>query len=451
MRTILLIVCFYMIFFVAIPPFQSNDEPDHFQYIYYLAQGIYPKIPDVAGLVVFDPSVQTVYDIIEVVSNDYHVPNFKKIQKAVSQNIPFSVSDKTKPLTYQAHHPPLYFTAALLFFLPSYKFTQGLIPTYYATRLISCFFFILSVYIAWLIAKILIKNRKTAQYLVAVFAINPVMLKMGVSINPDIASTAIGLATLWFVLSTLQKKIITKKIVLFLISILSCAVYIKFQNIVYLFFSFIFFCTLGVRMHKPKRFALFGVFVILIVLILYSPWLFHSFYHYRTFLPSSFVYTFFCTANLPHVSWFRIPLDTLLELRHSFYHFAGFLGWGEPYPFSQFFFTYALFFMVFIFLGAIYVYKTAKNLEWRYMLLYAICVCLFFLAVSFTYKINRYSCDVQGRYLLAALFPFILLAWKGLCLIRSDKKEFYAKALYVFAVWQYFFILCYVLIPRYYV
>jgi hypothetical protein len=67
------------------------------------------------------------------------------------------------------------------------------------------------------------------------------------------------------------------------------------------------------------------------------------------------------------------------------------------------------------------------------------------------YKTNRLSCDIQGRYLLPGLFAFVLFAWKGMANLLRKKDLLIAECLFSFSIWQYFFIICYVLIPRYYV
>jgi len=442
---IILIALFYIIFFVAIPPFQLPDEPDHFQYVYWLSKGVYPRLPDKGGLKVYDKTIQNIYDIIEVASNDYNIPNYQKIAKASKGYVPFLTDDKASPVTYQAHHPPLYHLSALLFFKPAYVISQGnLIITYYLTKLISALYYGLSIFFAWKVAMLLLKNRNTATYLVMVYAINPVALKMGVSINPDIASACFSMAILYVFLKLSKRIHFSLKTIFLLALLLASSILIKFQNISYLFFVFLFFLMQGMQLKKIKEYTKYFLILLFFCCLFISPWLLFSYVVYHALTPSYIAYRFFCTANLIAIPWIRIPFEVLFEFRHAFFHFAGFLGWGEPYPFKPFFIVYALGFILALIFGIKKVIQE-KDKSWYFILIHAASICLFFLGVSITYKINRYSCDVQGRYLLSALFPFILLAWKG------SNKEHIARYLFFFSIWQYLFILCYVLIPRYYV
>lgn len=442
---ILLIALFYIIFFVTIPPFQLPDEPDHFQYVYWLSKGVYPRLPDKGGLKVYDKTIQNIYDIIEVASNDYNIPNFQKISRASRQYTPFLTTNQSPPITYQAHHPPLYHLSALLFFKPAYLISQGnLIITYYATKLISALYYALSIYFAWRIGTFLLKNRKVATYLVMVYAINPVTLKMGVSINPDIASTCVAMATLFIFLKLSKKISFSIKTILLLSLLLAISTLIKFQNISYVLFIFAFFIIRGFQLKKIWMFLRYFGILLFFFLLFISPWLWFSYTTYHTITPSYIAYRFFCTANLISIPWLKIPFEVLYEFRHAFFHFAGFLGWGEPYPFKPFFIVYAGGFILALLLGVRKIIQI-KDKNWLLVLIHATSICLFFLGVSITYKTNRYSCDVQGRYLLSALFPFILIVWRG------SNKEPIARYLFLFSIWQYLFILCYVLIPRYYV
>jgi hypothetical protein len=226
--------------------------------------------------------------------------------------------------------------------------------------------------------------------------------------------------------------------------LLAVAVLIKFQNISYLFFCTTFFFIRAVSTKHIKQNILHGISIILFTLLFISPWLLFSLLTYHAITPSYIAYQYFCTANLPFIPFWKIPIEVLYEFRHVFFHFAGFLGWGEPYPFKPFFISYTAVFIGLLTYSLYVIYKKRK-LEWLLVLSHACSICLFFLGVSITYKINRYSCDVQGRYLLSALFPFIMMICYGV------KKEWIVKLIFFFTLWQYLFIVWHVLIPRYYV
>lgn len=450
LKILLIIICCYAIFFVAIPPFQLNDEPDHFQYVFWLARGVFPKVPKAAGMPIFDENIDTVYNPIEVASNDYNIPHFSKIKTAREQNIYFNTRNKSTPLTYQAHHPPLYHFVASLLFRIADQFSHNLISIYYSVRLISSIFYFLSIYLVWHIANQLIKKKKIADYLTVIFAINPVTLKMGIAINPDIAATALALSILHTFL-TIKNKPITKYFLFFITILLTIGVYIKFQNIVFFPFVFFVFLLRGIDEKKIRTYIIKGFMVCLSGFLLFLPWTIYSYITTHSITPSSVVYTFFCTQNNPQYTWYAIPFQALLEFRHAISHFAGFLGWGEPYPFKIFFVLYTIVFSLLLVLGII---KTiaVKQKEWiQYLIPHMTCILLFFLGVSLTYKMNRYSCDIQGRYLLTALFPFFLFIYQGITSVIKTKKETIAYTMFLFSIWQFLFVLCYVLIPRYYV
>lgn len=450
LRILLIIICCYAVFFVAIPPFQLNDEPDHFQYIFWLARGKFPKVPKSSGMPFFDQNVNRIYNVMEVVSNDNNIPHFAKIKTARDQNAYFNTLFESTPLTYQAHHPPFYHFLGSILFRITDTITHSLIPIFYSVRLISSLFYFLAVFIVWNIAYRILNNKKIANYLTVVFAINPVALKMGVALNPDIASTCLALSVL-LALLTMRNKTITTRFIFFIIILLATGAYIKFQNIVFFPFTFFILFMRGIREQKIWSYTIKGIAVLLGGFILFLPWLIHSYITSHSLTPSSVVYTFFCTQNNPAYPWYAIPYQTLLEFRHPISHFSGFLGWGEPYPFKPFILLYSVFFSILLAFG---IKKTisSKDDTWiMYLLPHTVCILLFFLMVSFTYKVNRYSCDIQGRYLLTALFPFILLIFKGVSIIIKTKKETIAYVMFLFSIWQFLFILFYVLIPRYYV
>jgi hypothetical protein len=143
LRMILFIFSCYAVVFAVTPPFMLNDEPDHFQYVYWLSRGVYPRMPLKSGVFAFDPQITRIYDVVETASNDNRIPDYGKIKQALEKNAPFLTGSRDIPLTYQVHHPPLYFILALLFFLPARLLGAGLIPSYYATRMVSFLFYML--------------------------------------------------------------------------------------------------------------------------------------------------------------------------------------------------------------------------------------------------------------------------------------------------------------------
>lgn len=449
-RMLLIVLLCYCIFFVATPPFQLNDEPDHFQYVFWLARGVFPKVPKTSGMPFFDKTVNDTFQVMEVAGNDNRIPNFELIKNARKGKAYFHTLFANTPLTYQAHHPPLYHFLASGIFRITDGFTKSLIPIFYSVRLTSVFFYFFSVVVAWFIAYKLTKNKKTSDYLTAVYAINPVTLKMGVALNPDIAAVCMGLIVLLLFLSA-GKKILQPRFVLFTIVILTIGAYLKFQNTVFFVYAFLMYCFHGVKQKQFTVYFVRGIFVFLASWTLFSPWLVYSWMTTHQLTPSALVYTFFCTPNNPTYPWYRIPFEALFEFRHGISHFAGFLGWGEPYPFKPFFTGYALCFALFTCVGVTSIIKKRSAQLIQYLFPHAGVILLFFYGVSLTYKINRYSCDIQGRYLLPALFPFILFIWIGITRITGREKQSTAYWMFLFAIWQFFFILFYVLIPRYYV
>ena len=66
--------------------------------------------------------------------------------------------------------------------------------------------------------------------------------------------------------------------------------------------------------------------------------------------------------NLPHYNLGQAIIQAILEFRHTIMHYAGFWGWGDPYPFKIFLFSIPHFFFVLSFIGFIHMMKQKKNI-----------------------------------------------------------------------------------------
>ena len=91
------------------------------------------------------------------------------------------------PLSKQGHQPIFYHAVGVVPFSISTLLRLDMVTQYYVVRLTSTLFYFLSVFLAYQILKYLFKKTDVAENLTVFFAINPVTLKAGIAVNPDIA------------------------------------------------------------------------------------------------------------------------------------------------------------------------------------------------------------------------------------------------------------------------
>lgn len=427
-KAFLFIILSYLVFFVLTPPFQVPDEPEHYENVFWLSQGVYPRLPKLGekNYRLFVQPLFNLYDSTEVIRDSFVLPNFPKI-KSPSSNIKPEI-----PISTQSYHPPLYYVFAASFFKLANLFHFNLVGSFYFTRLSSALFYFLSVFVAYKILGLVIKSRDSVGHLLLFFAINPVTLKMGVGINNEIAVTFFSLLFLYLLLRFEQK-------ILFLAVVSSFAALSKFSG-AFTALVFGFFSYWKYKVSKRGFLACFKYISVFLIILL--PWFLFNYFRYHNPIQDNFA--LICKKDFLGHNVFSTFFYSLYEFRHTINHYAGFLGWGEPYPFKFFFIGYTVAFAFLFLIGLMRLIGPMRRGERKTTILLSYIFSLFFFlfVLDFYRKLSHFSCDIQGRYLLPAFLPITIVLAKG---IKSTKLLAY------FAIFQYYFILFFVLIPKYYV
>jgi len=433
-KTFLFIFFSYLIFFILTPPFQVPDEPEHYENIYWFSQFIYPRLPKAneKNYPLFIHPLFNLYDSTDVIRTANILPNFQKIKTSNLHQIvslPKPLLGALRQISTQSYHPPIYYAFATLFFKLTAFLRLDLISAFYFVRLSSSVFYFLTVFVAYKILSSVCKKKESVNPLLIFFSINPVALKMGVGINNEIAVAFFSLLFLYLLL-TYEKKIV----ILALVS--GAATLSKFSGV---FTALAFTLTACLRYKFSKKTFSVVLKYALVFLLILLPWFIFNYLRYHNPIQDNF--SLICKKDFPSHSIFITAAYSLFEFRHTINHYAGFLGWGEPYPFKFFFVGYTVMFSVLFFIGTIRIIL-GSNRSLKILLSCVFSLFLFLFILDFYRKLSHYSCDIQGRYLLPAFLPITVVLAKG---IKSERLLSY------FAIFQYYFILFFVLIPKYYV
>ena len=92
--------------------------------------------------------------------------------------------------------------------------------------------------------------------------------------------------------------------------------------------------------------------------------------------------------------------------------------------------------------------KNASNIA-LHVFLSSLLVFLFLVALR--HKLTRFSGDIQGRYLLPVFVVFVVYLAEGMAFFLRKKIETVSGYFFYFTLFQYFFVLCFVIITKYYV
>ncbi|MBI4973653.1 DUF2142 domain-containing protein [Candidatus Roizmanbacteria bacterium] len=442
-----LIVLAYLIYFIISPPFQTPDEPEHYQIVYFLTRLQYPRlVRDVHTSTNYQllGAFEKVFNTTQVASENYVLPDFEKIKKFVSQkNKAVDFPKVNNPLSKQGHQPIFYHAVAAAFFSVSTLLHLDMITQYYVVRLASSFFYFISVYLAYLILKYLFKKTDVAENLTVFFAINPVTLKAGIAVNPDSALLFFSLLALYLVLK--MKEEISPKFILVYSFTSGFAMWTKFQGVALVpFFVFIIF-----QKYKWTRKSIwYCVLYLGMTFLIISPWFLLNLTRYGQPVIDNFA--IMGKFNLPHYNLGQAIIQAILEFRHTVMHYAGFWGWGEPYPFKIFFITYTILFIFFSFVGIVQIFKEKNNQDTT-LLAHSFSLILFLFSVALRHKLLRFSGDIQGRYLLPAFIVFVIYLVKGAAGFSKIRVDLVSKYFLWFSLFQYYFILFFIIIPKYYV
>jgi hypothetical protein len=418
-KTFLFIFFSYWIFFFLLPPFQAPDEQSHFDATYWIAKGIYPYVTyNVPTNPHPGERQQTLFK--DVILHDGIIPNFEKIKTSdIQRRRDYPVSEKIQftPIAGQAYNSPLYYFTAAGMLLLAQLAHASLLTQVYFVRFTSGLFYFGTAVVAYNICILLFKKKQIAQSLTLLFALNPLVLQSSTSISPDI-SPAFFAVLFFFYIIKLNKNILKAQNLILLGLIVGAACLARITGIILIpgLAIYLYMQTKNVRKSAQSFLIFFLIFVSTQI-----PWFILNFIRYN--IPVMAAPAFGAPIiNDHYLSPLSAVIVSVWGFRHTFMHYSGFLGFHDVYPFSAIFITYTIFFIVSFFIGIISLWKSKTPF---YRLAIVVVAILFILL---------FSLDISRKVLS-----------------HQNWETGGKNALLIFLPMYYYFILIFVLLPRYYV
>ena len=431
----LVIIFCYLLFFIFVPPFQVPDEPEHFENIYWVSRGTYPYNITATN--------QKAKFFVDTMIADFQTWQVAKTKAKINLNqvnksrlwkineFPEKEIKQFSQVSSQAYHPPIYYLVGAVFFKISSWLGLNLVLRFYFTRLVSALFYFLTLFFAYKILKKIFSDERTAKNLLVFFAINPIMLQMGVGINHDISLVCLSIMTLWFLLEN-------KYLWAFVSA--SLAMMVKMSGIVNYLVIFLWMIEKKAFKISKKLF-----WYLLTSTLIISPWFIFNYIRYHK--PIVEVVSLVCPKAAPITNPLKVVVLTLFEYRHAIMHYSGFLGWNHLNPGRIFFYSYTIIFSLLLFYGIIGSFKEKKIL--RLFLFNLISFCLFFFIFNGWEKVSGLGCDIQGRYLLPAFLSMTIYIFYGLKKILKNNL-LASKVLLYWSIFHVVYIFYFVLLRGYY-
>lgn len=434
----LLIIAAYLIYFILTPPLTTHDEEAHVAIIVSLAQGNYPYTGTGYSNKTNLLATERLKAGLNYVDHPDQIPTFDKISKLKANVGDYNAA---KVVSHQAYSPPFYYLVGTFFYFLS-KISSNLLEQFYILRLTSALFYIGTVLIAWKILLVFFKDKKTASSILLFFSINPLVLKSGIGINPDIGGAFFSLCFLYAILKLPANKLDTGKIVK--ISAISALAALTKISAIFTNAGFILYSLLVGKLSK-KTFQRVLIFQAVFLAITFL-WFIFAYNRFGTFFPEPF--SALCGSIGP-TSPASKTIDTFTAFRFTIMNYSGFMGMGWPHPFNWFFISYTLLFAIFLIPGFLFVLRQ-KKLIYKTLLIYIAPLILLILMISALSRLKETDCGLDGRFILPGFFVlYLFIYWGILSFTKSEEKA--AKIVGYFAIFHYLFILFTVLIIRYYV
>jgi 4-amino-4-deoxy-L-arabinose transferase-like glycosyltransferase len=435
---ILLIFLGYLLYYITIPLLTLHDEPSHIQIVVGLSQGEYSHIWKEGQYAKNLTAVDRIDQSVNYFDTPYQMPNFSRLNTLREEPGDFSMKDV---YSHEAFGSLLYYVVGAGVYLFS-KLSPYLMWQIYITRLTSLLFFACTVLVAWNIACLFLKDKKIASAVLLFFAINPLVLKMAIGVNPDMGLTFFSLLFLYMLLRIPLKNISvasTTKLTIFSALAALTKVSGVFTNAV---FVLCFVLANGVKKKTIKGLLFFeGLFFAIVM-----PLMVFIYNRYDTFFPEPFTRS---CAIIPDGSMLSKLVLIPLSFRHTFMHYSGFMGHAWPHPFNWFFVLFVILFVTLMVIGIFSVLRQ-KERKYKVLVIYTIPLFIFLSAISLIHRFRLMDCDVQGRYILPVYFVLCIFVYFGLkALVKNEHLA--ARILIGFAIFHYLFILFTVILLRYYV
>lgn len=448
-RTIILIFISYLIFFILTPPFQFPDEPEHFENVYWVSKLQYPYVykQNTKNPRLFVAPLLTLYNLPEDTQNTYNILQFNSIQNStLRKKTTESLENRAlDAISSQAYHPPLYYVFASIFFRLGMIFRLDVISLFYVVRLSSACIYGAMVIIGYYILKRFFHNNNVLNNILIFFALNPLVLKSGIGITHDGLLALFLMALFWYIVTFQKTKMIGFK-QLFIMAILSAGASLtKLSGLSAVLF--VIFYIVIYRGFTKKNLWLIMIYC-LIVYGFILPWFVFNYLRYKNPIVDNF--GLIIKGGLHPQPIITACLKAVFEFRHAIMHFAGFMGWNEVYPFKWFFIGYTCLFVGLCIAGlGSFLKQYRKNAILTFTYITSLVLFLFILEIR--HKIIGYPWDIQGRYIIALFLPLSIIMFWGLKKIIRKNGETISRIFFYAAVFQWYFVVFFVLIPRYYV
>ena len=455
---LLFILAAWLLFFLAVPPFENPDEDGNYAYVQSLATGNYPVLthgetPDKA-ISEIGAELRSAYD--------FNQTRFK--QDRIFDAQPGAV-DETKSdyveTSIQAYHPPVYFATAAMFYWCARTAGLSSLAVFYVTKFTSLFFYLVFVANLWLFLRTMLARRE-AGYLTLAVAIQPSLLMMATSINPEIGAVAFFTVIFFLLTLALRNGSINSGLAGFLGVLSALAVLTKFTNIILLPLALagIAFCL----QCSWKRKIHLGAVYLVTAAVLVSPWLAFNQNHYGTLLPHNLM--IFSILNAPmsgavlsaQTGPFFVLFATFLDFKDSLLGIPGVFGWVDAPIFVELRLLYAFILVLFVSLGAWQLVSHGKRRlsQKPEHFLAAVAVMLlvaFLISYSAMMKIKyQWLPGLQGHYYLVGLLPATILFYAGIKkAFRIKHDEILARNLFYISFMVLLVGILYSILPRFYV
>lgn len=449
-KILLMIICSYFLFFFLIPPFQTPDEPEHLESVFWVSRGLYPYRPlnkEMAFSTKFMVEKLTrEYDSGDVIK-PFVLPAFERIKNSGLRNKYEFTNQELQSFdkrSSQSYHPPLFYLIASQFYRLGDFLHLNLIQHIYMVRLASAMLFFGSLLFISKIFLRLFPDKKIAYGLLIFWGMNPFLLANSVGINPDNMIT-FSSALFFYLFLRFSKNIFSYPYLILFGIVTGIATVSKFSGIVsFGFFGLLILLQYRFSIDLIKKSLVYGGSWFAITL----PWFMLNMSRYKTPIIENF--SIVPQKPIVPVPFFEAVFQALFEFRHTFMHYSGFIGWSETYPFKILFISYSLSLIPLVIIGLVQFFKQ-KNIYFKYLGGYVILFLIFCYLLGLNFKIIGLSWDIQGRYILPIFFSIPVLIFFATSSFFKNRNYLISRIMSIFAVTQYYFILFFVLIPKYYV
>ena len=442
-----------LIFIFLIPPFQTPDEPNHYDYAVYLSK-----------INIFD-YLGGKFDISEIEPDKIVTEEVKLLlTQAQFKDIPFHYDEKAKiglfdfikdNQTYKSqdtsnslsmerelgrayNYPPLYYFCESIVLRVADFFHVNIVIKFLLARFFSFLFFMAALVFVYKSLKIINFGTYTNIIILTLIALQPQLSMLSISVQPDILTLLLITAGLYFALKFVNDFVVRDFYLFHLSAGLLLLVKIHFFISFYPVLIVLIFYVLFSYKKLNKRFLFHSLLCLLSVFVLGGWWYIRSFILYGNFMG----YIGFESTQASFLS--NLFYWVSQRGRLIFKSFWGMWGWLDyGYPLVLFFF----FFMLSILplpLWIAHIIPQLKKIRWNIFSLKFIqnkkaknillslaplfCYSLVMIFVAGTRPRNQ---NDQGRQWLPYIFPIAI--YLGGCyeylLFKSFRKEILVKTL----------------------